>query len=82
MNEDELKNKFLNLLYKHTYVLPSASIKRLLLRFDKAQTYQKKEKLYNMLLEFGKLGVSTIKDLRDIKRDMAKYIGKTIPQPK
>jgi hypothetical protein len=77
MEEKELKYKFLDLLYKHTYVLPANSIKKLILKFDKAQTLIKKQKLYSMLLEFEKLGVATIKDLRDIKKSM----NKQIPEP-
>jgi len=77
MEEKELKYKFLDLLYKHTYVLPANSIKKLILKFDKAQTLIKKQKLYNMLLEFEKLGVATIKDLRDIKKSMTRKI----PEP-
>ena len=77
MEEKELKYKFLDLLYKHTYVLPANSIKKLILKFDKAQTLIKKQKLYSMLLEFEKLGVATIKDLRDIKKSM----NRQIPEP-
>jgi len=45
MEEKELKYKFLDLLYKHTYVLPANSIKKLILKFDKAQTLIKKKKI-------------------------------------
>jgi len=78
MDEKELKYKFLDLLYKHTYVLPANSIKKLILKFDKAQTLIKKQKLYSMLLEFEKLGVATMKDLKDIKKLMTRKLSEPV----
>ena len=78
MEEKELKYKFLDLLYKHTYVLPANSIKKLILKYDKAQTLIKKQKLYNMLLEFEKLGVATMKDLKDIKKLMTRKLSEPV----
>lgn len=69
-NLKALKNNFLDLIYKHHYALPANTIKNLIVKFDKAKTLQKKEQIYNMVLEFEKLGVATMKDLKNIKKFM------------